>query len=176
MNKTIRAAGAALLASALCIVACSPTYNWREVRVGSGALVADLPCKPDLAQRNLPLGGQNVTVDMAGCAVEGVTYLVAMTELAKPEQAPLAQTQWRDSVLQKLQPANLRESLLLLPGPEPHSMAQRVSVQAAAGPAALPSAELAWVIRGTAVYQAAIYGQHLNAAATDQFFSSLRLL
>ena len=48
-----------LLAAAVLAAACSPVFNWREVPVGE-SLVAMLPCKPDRAERSLPMGAATV--------------------------------------------------------------------------------------------------------------------
>ena len=64
---------ARLLAAAVPALACSPVFNWREVPVGE-SLVAMLPCKPDRAERSLPMGAATVPIDMAGCEAGGATF------------------------------------------------------------------------------------------------------
>src|SRR5689334_7855840 len=64
-------------AAVFALAACSPTFNWREVPIADAGLVALLPCKPDRAERALPLGAESVRVDMAGCEAGGATFAVA---------------------------------------------------------------------------------------------------
>ena len=45
-------------AVALAAAACTPSLNWREVRLAPTTAVALLPCKPDRAERSEPLGGE----------------------------------------------------------------------------------------------------------------------
>ena len=76
-----------LAALAVLAAACTPVFNWREVPVGEGDLVALLPCKPDRAERMLPLGTEAVRIDMAGCEAGGVTFAIAHAEASGPAQA-----------------------------------------------------------------------------------------
>src|SRR3954447_11373852 len=62
----LRSARTTLVVTATVLAACSPTFNWREVPVGDADVVVLLPCKPDRATRQLPLGTDMVPVDMAG--------------------------------------------------------------------------------------------------------------
>ena len=56
-----------LLAAALLgLAACSPTFNWREVRVESAPLKAMLPCKPDRGSRAVPMAGRQVELQVLG--------------------------------------------------------------------------------------------------------------
>ena len=57
-------AAAALLAVAAS--ACSPTFNWREVRAEPASLKVLLPCKPDKGSRRGPLGGRDVDLAVLG--------------------------------------------------------------------------------------------------------------
>ena len=65
-----------LLAAALALAAlggCSPTLNWRETRFDGADLTAMLPCKPDRAERTVPLAGRDAPLRMQGCEAGGAT-------------------------------------------------------------------------------------------------------
>ena len=64
---------AAALAAGLALAGCSPAFNWREVRPENTRLQVLLPCKPDKAQKVVPLGGQATTLSMLGCDAGGAT-------------------------------------------------------------------------------------------------------
>jgi hypothetical protein len=81
------------LSAALC--ACTPALNWREVRFDNGPLVALLPCKPDRAVRQLPLGGVMRDVSMMGCEAGGAMFTLAMVDVQEAQQVPLALAQWK---------------------------------------------------------------------------------
>lgn len=61
-------------AVALAAAACTPSLNWREVRLAPTTAVALLPCKPDRAERSVPLGGEPTTLAVSGCEAGGATF------------------------------------------------------------------------------------------------------
>lgn len=68
------------MAVALCLLAlagCSPTFNWREVRVGTSDLRVLLPCKPESANRKVPVSGQESTLLMVSCDAGDITFAVS---------------------------------------------------------------------------------------------------
>ena len=72
------------LAAVLALAACSPALNWREVRPANTSLSLLLPCKPDKAEKIVPLGGQPTTLAMLGCDAAGATFAVAVADLGDP--------------------------------------------------------------------------------------------
>ena len=82
------------LAGLLTVTACSPTLNWREVRLDAGVSLL-LPCKPDKAQKQVPLGPQPTTLNMLGCEAGGSTFAVAVAELSDPAQVAEVLSQWQ---------------------------------------------------------------------------------
>ena len=88
--------------AALCLVACSPTLNWRTVPLPDLGLVASLPCKPEHLERQIELAGHPAQVHMSGCTADGVTFALACTDLAEPAQAGVALSHWRAAVLTAL--------------------------------------------------------------------------
>ena len=103
------------LAMAGALAGCSPTFNWREVPIGSEGVIVLLPCKPDRATRALPLGVEAVTVDMAGCEAGGATFAVAHAVAGSPAQAEGWMRAWRAATLGQIAgvPATESEAALL---------------------------------------------------------------
>ena len=77
------------------LAACNPTFNWREVRADSSALVALLPCKPDRGTRTVPLAGRPTELQMVGCESGGATFALAKADVADAAQAGSTLAQWR---------------------------------------------------------------------------------
>ncbi|CAA2099057.1 hypothetical protein [Variovorax paradoxus] len=98
------------LAVAALVAACSPTFNWREVPVAESGLVAMLPCKPDRADRALPLGAESVRVDMTGCEAGGATFAIAHASASGPAQAEAWLNAWRAATRAQLGGAAAAES------------------------------------------------------------------
>lgn len=82
------------LASLVVAAACTPTFNWRDVPVGDGGLVALLPCKADRGSREVALDGRAATVTVAGCQAGGATFAVAVAEADNPVQARAWLASW----------------------------------------------------------------------------------
>jgi hypothetical protein len=76
-----------LAAAANAMLACTPTFNWRDVSFEQAAAGALLPCKPDRGSRPVKLAGQKVTMHMAGCEAGGAMFAVALVELADAQQS-----------------------------------------------------------------------------------------
>lgn len=97
MTRFRRLPGA--LAGLLLIAACTPTFNWRTVRAESAPVQALMPCKPDRAEREVPLGGLNATLHMLSCDTGGLTFAVAWVDAGDAARAALALQAWRRATL-----------------------------------------------------------------------------
>jgi len=73
--RTGLAAAAVLLA-----VACSPRFEWREVRTGEGA-VASLPGRPQNVSRELEVAGQKVSMAMWSTGTGAAMFAVGAARL-----------------------------------------------------------------------------------------------
>jgi hypothetical protein len=74
-------AGLALLACAVSLSACSPTYDWREVRGADAPYSVLLPAKPSTLSQAIDLDGEKVTMTMTAAEVNGVTFAVGSATL-----------------------------------------------------------------------------------------------
>ena len=83
-----------VLAWLAAVAACTPTFNWRDVPVGDGGLVALLPCKADRGSREVALDGRAATVQVVGCETGGATFAVAVAEADNPVQAKAWLASW----------------------------------------------------------------------------------
>jgi hypothetical protein len=161
------------------LAGCNPVLNWREVRFDNADLVAVLPCKPDKAERPVPLGAQQATLQMQGCDVGGATYAVARIALTDASQAGQALAQWKAATL-----ANLRATAPAQEAPfEPQgALAIPQSVRAAAAGQRADgrpvSAQLAWFARvrsgGIDLFHLALYADRIDPEASSAFFSGVR--
>lgn len=86
------------MATLLLLGACSPTLNWREVRVAEAGLVALLPCKPERTTRTVQMGGQALQMHMVGCEAAGATLAVAYAPLPPGMSPAQALEGWRSVV------------------------------------------------------------------------------
>ncbi len=160
-----------LLAS---LAACSPTYNWRDVRVTPTSLQAQLPCKPDQGQRQVSIAGRQVDMHVLGCDAGRATFAIMFADIGEPAPAGAMLAQWKAATLANMRAASTQERMFLPPG----ALGVAESVQVAAsgrrtdGSAVMSRA--AYFTQGTGVFQAAIYADQLVPEQADTFFSALR--
>lgn len=77
----------------VCLVACAPALNWREVRPADAqGLQATFPCKPMAAQRRLVLPGlpDAVTLNLLSCEADGSMWALTHLTLSDATQVPTA--------------------------------------------------------------------------------------
>ncbi|MEY2993561.1 MAG: hypothetical protein RL357_496 [Pseudomonadota bacterium] len=115
----------------LFVVGCSPTENWRVITLYDHGVTAMIPCKPDEAQRQVPLLGVASTLEMRSCELAGTTYAVAWLAIQDPAQASAAVQAWLTA----------------------SQVSARISNAQPAEPASLPHADQAWRWQGQGISQ-----------------------
>lgn len=160
------------------LAACSPALNWREVRPELANLTLLLPCKPDRGSREVPLGGQPITLRMVGCDASGATFALAHAELGLTGEVDAALRGWRSATLSNLRGEQLREQAARVAGTGAQGAgvdAVRVSAQGMRADGSRVQSEALYFSSGRHVYQAVIYAPRLTPEMSDMFFQSLRL-
>jgi len=158
------------------LLACSPAFNWREVRPDNTTLALLLPCKPDKATRNVPLGGQSTELAMLGCDAGGATFAVAMTMLPDASQVAAVLAGWRAATLANMKAAGAGEAApLKVPGAatQPPAVLVRADGRRADGSAV--QSQAAYFSQGGQIFQAVIYADRISPEVSETFFSSLKL-
>ena len=77
-----------LLPTLAWLAACSPAWNWREVRLEDAPLTAMLPCKPDQASQTVTLAGATAELQMTGCESGGASLSAAWPCPSRPVSWP----------------------------------------------------------------------------------------
>ncbi|WP_225782513.1 hypothetical protein [Xenophilus sp. Marseille-Q4582] len=170
---------AATLALASLAMACSPVFNWREVPL-DGQVKALLPCKPDRAERELPLApeGLKATIGMAGCMAGGATFAVAQWPGLTAEEAPERLKLWQRATRAQWERAIVQASEAPMAAMAVAPPAQHWLLLAE-GDAAPPLARMRWFARADAqgrvtLYQATVLGEPSAADAAATFFDGLQ--
>ena len=165
----------ALAASLLLMAACSPAFNWRDVRPDDTTLSLLLPCKPDKAQRSVPLGGQPTELAMLGCDAGGVTFALAVATVRDASQLAAVQAGWQAATLANMKATGAGQTTYLkVPGAslQPPAVLVRASGQRADGQPV--TSQAAYFAQGRQLFQAVIYADKLQPEAAETFFSSLK--
>ncbi|MDP2819368.1 MAG: hypothetical protein Q8O29_14080 [Polaromonas sp.] len=182
LSLPVTAPRLALLAAAfLTLAACNPTFNWREVRPDNTGLALLLPCKPDKAEKSVPLGGQPVALRMLGCDAGGATFAVAVADIGDASKAEAVLAQWQALTLANMKagPVGLVAGATQVSSFRPTGMAtgapallvkaqgQRADGRAVAG-------QVAYFSRGSQLFQVVLYADVMSAEVAETFFSSLK--
>ena len=155
------------------LAACSPTLNWREVRPDGTPLALLMPCKPDKAQKTVPMAGLPTELMLLSCDAGGMTFAVAVADVKDASSVAAALAQWQRATLANMKAgAALAAVPLKLPGLASGAALIKATGQRPNGQAVRTQA--AYFAQGTLVFQVAMYADNLSADAADTFFSGLK--
>ena len=170
MSRIFLAALLALMATA----ACSPTFNWREVKAEPSPLKAMLPCKPDKATRKVPMAGREVDLQVLGCDAGGATFALLFADIGDATRSGEVLAQWKQATLSNMRTLAGKEEPFLPPG----GIALRESVHIVASgqrpDGSKVESHAAYFARGGQVFQAVIYADRLQPQWAETFFSGLK--
>lgn len=165
----------------LLAVACSPTFNWRDVPLEGAPLRAQLPCKPERAEREVPLTAAGATLRLMSCEAGGLTFALAWATVDATDGVPVALDNWQLAGW-----ASLRQSPSAPGSPPagwtawPATVARAQALRGWQGPGLdhqgrTVMARQLYFAHGAVVYQAAVYGPSMNDAALTTLVEALRL-
>jgi hypothetical protein len=161
------------LAAALA-AACSPTFNWREVRAEGTTLQAMLPCKPDKGERLFPLAGRDAKIRALGCDAGGATFVVLYADVGEPSRAGPALEHWRQASLANIRGSESGAQAFAPAGAPALPQSLRVSAQGLRADGTPVRSEAAYFARGSLVVQAAVYAPQPRPEWLEPFFQGLK--
>jgi len=170
----LRSTAAALLLG-LAAAACSPTYNWREVRVEPTRLKAMLPCKPDTGVRKLPMAGREVEMVALGCEAGGATFAILTADLGDAARADEALAQWQRAALANLRGKPVRNQPFVPPGAVALPASQRIESQGQRSDGSAIRSDAAYFAQGGRLFQAVVFTTEPRPEVLQPFFEGLRL-
>jgi len=155
------------------LAACNPTFNWRDVRPDGTALSLLMPCKPDKAQKTVPLGGQPTELMLLSCDAGGATFAVAVADVKDTSRIAGTLLQWQSATLANMKTALARPGTeVKVPGLANGGVIVKATGQRANGQAV--SSQAAYFAQGSQVFQAVIYADNISPDVADTFFSGLK--
>lgn len=171
---------ATLVAAAAVFTACSPTFNWREVPIGDAGVIALLPCKPERATRDLPLGTESIAVEMAGCKTGGATFAVAHARAQSAEQAELWLRAWHAATRSQLGDVPVVESPVVLARAASSPAPARLDTGGDDPAARAAATHVLWFAHrrpdgGASLYQATVSGAPSSTEAVGTFFEGFHI-
>ena len=155
------------------LAACNPTFNWRDVRPEGTRLAALMPCKPDKAQRTVPMAGQQTELNLLSCDAGGVTFAVSMADVKDAAKAAAVLAQWQSATLANIKSTPAAPSAAFnLPGLASGGIIVKATGQRANGQAV--SSQAVYFAQGSQVFQAVMYADIIAPDIADTFFSGLK--
>ncbi len=154
------------------LAACNPTFNWRDVRPDDTRLSLLMPCKPDKAQKTVPLAGQPTELMLLSCDAGGVTFAVSAADLKDASKVAATLSQWQSAALANIKSGPVTASAFKstgLPGG-----AAMVSATGKRANGQSVSSQAAYFSQGSQIFQAAMYADKIAPEVADTFFSGLK--
>jgi hypothetical protein len=170
---------AALMLSATAVAVfttgCSLALDWREVRVPGTSLLALMPCKPGLHQRQLVLAGETVTLSLQACNAAGLTWAIVASDLKDPARVRAALDELALASARNLSAPVTAEVPLAVRGSTPNDRSRRYRVVGALPDGTKVTMDSAVFTQGTWVFQATVMGEHVDADQRENLFANLRM-
>ncbi len=166
--------------AALAMSACTPTLDWRAVRLEPDARL-QFPCKPDRHERSLDLPGAAAPVRMPAqmlvCDAGDVTWSATQFTLSDPSAATAAAVTLQAVLLDNLKASDVQAGSPSVPGATPGT-AWRAAMNGQRPDGSALQAQALFVARGARVYQLVVLARpkaDMNwKAAAQEFLDGLR--
>ncbi|MEM5315761.1 hypothetical protein [Paraburkholderia sp. JHI869] len=174
-----RLAALGVVAAALTLAACSPTYDWRTISNDASGYSIDMPAKPDKDERSIVVNGTPMRMRVQTAEVAGDVFVVGTLDL--PDAQPATQQKALDFLRAGLArnvgaPTDAHAvAVPLAAGGSVDGVEMRIAGKAGAnGETRTIHARL--VAKGARAYQVAIVGRsEPPVEQADQFFGSFKL-
>ena len=170
--------------AALCVLmACSPNFNWRDVRPENTRLSLLMPCKPDKTQKIVPLGARPTELTLLGCNAGGAMFAVAVADVGDVTQIQPALDQWAKVTLINMKASALETAgatlaaqsvSLKLPGAAAKPPPILVSAQGQRADGTAVKGQAAYFSQGSQIFQVVLYADKLTPEVSETFFASLK--
>ncbi len=167
--------GPFLLSVALILGACTPTLDWREVRVADTPLRLMLPCRSHAQERTIQLAGQAVRWHLLVCSAGDHTFGVGWGDLGSPTWVGPALAEIVVSSGAHVLASTVSAKPLRVPGATPHAGSQQVLLVGRRGDGRAVQMQLAVFTFGTTVFQVTALGPIVTPELRSTLLESLRI-
>lgn len=165
----------AFLCCTVLLTACSPKYDWRDVRGTATPFQVLLPAKPSIYARPVNLGGIQANMTMTAAEVDDVTFAVGSAELPDAAQAQAALLVMKDTLVKNIGGVIRHEKSQL------GASKSTIDLDAGAAPGKghkdARAMHARFVANGRRVYQAIVVGpeKSIKQESVDMFLTSFKV-
>lgn len=172
------------MAFALNLCACTPKYDWREVRGSDAPYTVVLPAKPATYAREVNLDGLRVTMSMTAAEIDGVMFAVGSAELPDAAQAPAVLQAMKTALVRNIGGTLRREksAVATQSSGDSASAAMSIDIEAVGPPAPRTDGQprmlfARFIAKNRRVYQTVVIGPEraVTREAVDTFFTSFKV-
>jgi hypothetical protein len=158
------------------LLACTPKFDWREVRGGDAPYSVMLPAKPMSQTRPIHLGDTQVVMTMTAAEAGDVTFAVGTAELLDAPAALSALTAMKTALVRNIG-GTIRHEKALPAG----TASAMIEIDASGPPSDATDGQprvlfARFVAQGRRVYQLVVTGREraVSQEAVDTFFTSFK--
>jgi hypothetical protein len=102
-------------AIALMLAACSPTFDWREIRSDAAPYVIAMPAKPSTFSRKIDLDGIETVMTMTAAETGDVTFAVGTAELPDATRAQVSLAAMKTAMVNNIRGTIRQEKIVTMP-------------------------------------------------------------
>jgi hypothetical protein len=170
-----------ILAAALLVTACKPTYNWRDYSSPDAPFRVMFPDKPTVHKRSIDIGGMPVEMTMTAVDVDGTTFAVGSAEAPDAAKAQAALVAMQTALVRNIGATVTRQKSSAAATASGSTSSQRASIdiEASGVQNGTPMKLIGhFESRDKRFYQVIVMGKAkaLSPEQTDQFITSFKLL
>lgn len=170
------------VAGVLLLSACTPKFDWREVRGTDAPFVVLMPAKPSTLSRPINIGDTPVTMTMTGADIDGVNFAVGSAELPDHAQAQAALSAIQTALVKNINGTirHQKSSTVAQSSGAVTSWTAAIEIEASGTPGDSGQAWLLlarFVAHDRRIYQVVVLGRAdaVSRDAADTFLSSFKL-
>lgn len=156
------------------LVACSPTFDWRDVRPAGAGVQLLFPCKPATEARSIELAGHPVRMTMLACRAGDSMFGLAFADAGEASRVSPAIAALRAAQASNFGAPARALGPAVVPGANPVPAPERFEIDGRLPDGTLVRQQLVYFARGTQVYQAAVMGPAEGGDAAGIFFEGIR--
>lgn len=103
------------IAIVLMLTACSPKFDWREIRSDAAPYIVAMPAKPSTFSRKIDLDGTETVMTMTATEVGDVTFAVGTAELPDAASAQVSLAAMKTAMVNNIRGTIRQEKVSTMP-------------------------------------------------------------